>query len=107
MDAPNATTHLAQTASDTAMAKFGTTALFSGGTTSIISGLTMNAIGIVFGMVIGLLGLVIQWYYKHKLTRTELLTLRERSQREAEAHQLMVERAERERAEHQARMGLY
>lgn len=107
MDNASATTQLAQTASDTAMAKFGTTALFSGGTTSIVSGLTMNTIGIVFGMVIGLAGLVIQWYYKHKLTRTELLTLRERSQREAEAHQLMVERAERERAEHQARMGLY
>ena len=59
------------------------------------------------GLLIATLGFATNWYYKHKLTRAELLTLRERSQREAEAHQLMVERAERERAEHQARMGLY
>ena len=55
MDTPNTTTHLAQTASDTAMAKFGATAAVSGGTTSVVSGLTMNTIGIVFGMVIGTL----------------------------------------------------
>lgn len=107
MDSTSTTAQIAQTASDTAMAKFGVTAAVSGGTTSVVSGLTMNTVGIVFGMVIGLIGLVIQWYYKHKLTRAEIHAMHERNQREAEAHRLMRERAERERAEHQARMGLY
>lgn len=107
MDNTSATTQLAQISSDTAMAKFGVTAAVSGGTTSIVSGLTMNAIGIVFGMAIGLAGLIIQWYYKHRMARIEAQVKLERNAREAEAHRLMCERADRERAEHQARMGLY
>lgn len=107
MDNTSTTAQLAQTASDTAMAKLGVTAALSGGTTSIVSGLTMNTIGIVFGMVIGLVGLVIQWYYTHRKVRIEAQVKLERNAREAEAHRLMCERADRERAEHQARMGLY
>ena len=82
-------------------------ATYLGAGVTVGGSLSMNEMVGLAGLVLTLLTFAVNWYYKHKLTRTELLTLRERSQREAEAHQLMVERAERERAEHQARMGLY
>lgn len=84
---------IAQSASDAAMAKFGVGMGLSGGTTAAVSGLTMNTLGVIFGMLIGLAGLCIQWYYKHRLTMVEI--------------RLREEAAERERVEHEARMGLY
>lgn len=108
MDSTPTTTQLAQTASDAAtMAKFGVTAAVSGGTTSIVSGLTMNTIGIIFGMAIGLAGLIIQWYYTHRKVRVETRLQLERNEREAEAHRLLREKHAHEAAEHAARMGLY
>lgn len=84
---------IAQSASDAAMAKFGVGMGLSGGTTAAVSGLTMNTLGVIFGMAIGLAGLCVQWYYKHRLTMVEI--------------RLREEAAARERAEHAARMGLY
>lgn len=107
MDSASTTTQIAQTASDTAMAKFGVTAAVSGGTTSIVSGLTMNTVGIIFGMAIGLAGLLIQWYYTHRKVRVETRLQLERNEREAEAHRLLREKHAHEAAEHAARMSLY
>ena len=84
---------IAQATSDAAMAKFGFGVGVSGGSTMVISGLSMNEFGIIFGMIVGLIGVVIQWYYKHKLTRAEIRVMNARDQREAE--------------EHRARMGMY
>jgi len=88
-----AITHAAQATSDAAMAKFGLGVGVSGGSTMVISGLSMNEFGIVFGMIVGLIGVVIQWYYKHKQTSAEIRVMNERNEREAE--------------EHRARMGMY
>lgn len=84
---------IAQATSDAAMAKFGLGVGVSGGSTMVLSGLTLNAFGVIFGMVIGLAGLLVQWYYKHRMTTVEIRLREEAAARDAE--------------EHRARMGMY
>jgi len=84
---------IAQATSDAAMAKFGLGVGVSGGSTMVLSGLTLNAFGVIFGMVIGLAGLLVQWYYTHRKTTVEIRLREEAAARDAE--------------EHRARMGMY
>jgi len=76
--------------------KLATGMTYGGGATAFVGGLTLNEFAIVFGMVIGLLGLVLQVYQ----------TVHKRRVYVAE-RKLIEERAERERQEHAAKMGLY
>lgn len=47
----------------------------------------------IAGVVLAFAGFVVNWYYQHRMLKAEL--------------RLKAEQAERERAEHAARMGLY
>lgn len=76
--------------------KLATGMTYGGGATAFIGGLTLNEFAIVFGMVIGLLGFCLQIYQ----------TIHKRRVYVAE-RKLIEERAERERQEHAAKMGLY
>lgn len=76
--------------------KLATGMTYGGGATAFIGGLTLNEFAIVFGMVIGLLGFCLQIYQ----------TVHKRRVYVAE-RKLIEERAERERQEHAAKMGLY
>ncbi len=76
--------------------KLATGMTYGGGASAFIGGLTLNEFAIVFGMVIGLLGFVLQVYqtlHKRQLVLAEKKLLDERRQREQE--------------EHAAKMGLY
>lgn len=76
--------------------KVATGMTYGGGATAFIGGLTLNEFAIVFGMVIGLLGFVLQVYqtvHKRKVYMAE--------------RKLIEERAAREREEHAARMGMW
>lgn len=84
---------IAQATSDAAMAKLGLGVGVSGGVTAVFGGLTLSAVGIIFGMVIGTLGFVVQWYYTHRKTTIEIRLREEAAARDAE--------------EHRARMGMY
>lgn len=76
--------------------KVATGMTYGGGATAFIGGLTLNEFAIVFGMVIGLLGFVLQVYQ----------TVHKRKVYVAE-RKLIEERAAREREEHAARMGMW
>ena len=76
--------------------KVATGMTYGGGATAFIGGLALNEFAIVFGMVIGLLGFVLQVYQ----------TVHKRKVYVAE-RKLIEERAQREREEHAAKMGLY
>lgn len=67
---------------DTAIAAAGSKATYTGATTSILSWFLSSEFGILFGILLGLGGFIVNWYYKHKQDR-------------------------REQAEHDRRMGLY
>lgn len=69
---------------------------YGGGLSAFIGGMTINEFAIVFGMVIGLLGFILQVYqtlHKRQLVLAEKRLLDERRQREIE--------------EHSAKMGMY
>ena len=76
--------------------KLATGMTYGGGATAFIGGLTLNEFAIVFGMVIGLLGFGLQ---VHQTIHKRRVYVAERK--------LIEERAERERQEHAAKMGLY
>lgn len=78
---------------DAAMATAGHATAQTGAGVTVIGGLMLNEVAIIVGMLVGLLGLAVQWYYKHKLTVIEI--------------KLREEEAERSRAEHDAKMGMY
>lgn len=76
--------------------KLATGMTYGGGASAFIGGLTLNEFAIVFGMVIGLLGFILQVYqtlHKRQLVLAEKRLLDERRQREIE--------------EHSAKMGMY
>lgn len=87
---------ITQAASDATIAKVGLSMSVSGGATTIVGGLTMNEFGVIFGMFIGLIGLVlqaIQWRDNRRKVAAEIRALEAKEAREA--------------AEHNARMGMY
>lgn len=90
------TQQAAQAASDTALAKIATSMSVGGGGTAFIGGLTLNEFAMVFGMVVGLLGLCLQAYQ----------TLHKRRVYMAE-HKAIEQKSKREEEEHRAKMGMY
>lgn len=67
---------------DATIASVGSKATYTGATTSVLSWVLSSEFGILFGLMLGLGGFIINWYYKHKQDK-------------------------REQAEHNRRMGLY
>ena len=86
----------AQAASDAVMSKVATGMTYGGGATAFFGGLTLNEFAIIFGMVIGLLGFALQVYQTIHKRRVYI-----------EERRLLQERAQREREEHAAKMGMY
>ena len=71
-----------QVAFDSAMSAAGSKATFTGAGTSVLSWVLSSEFGMLMGILIGVVGLAVNWYYKHKEDR-------------------------RRQAEHDQRMGLY
>lgn len=67
---------------DATLASAGSKATYAGASTSIVGWVLSSEFGILFGLMLGLGGFCINWYYKHKQDK-------------------------REQAEHERRMGLY
>lgn len=76
--------------------KVATGMTYGGGATAFIGGLTLNEFAIVFGMVIGLLGFVLQVYQTCHKRKVYI-----------EERKLIQERAQREREEHAVKMGMW
>lgn len=86
----------AQAASDAVMSKVATGMTVGGGGTAFIGGLTLNEFAMIFGMLVGLLGLCLQAYqtvHKRRVYVAERQAIEARSRREEE--------------EHRAKMGMY
>jgi uncharacterized membrane protein len=74
------------------MATLGSKATYTGAGMTIFGWMLSSEVAVLFGMIVGLLGFVVNWFYRHKLTMEEI-----RLKRAA---------AERERLEHERRMGM-
>ena len=75
------------------LAATGSKATYTGAGMTIGGWALSSEFAVLFGMLIGVLGLLVNWFYKHKLTMAEI--------------RLREEQAAREREAHAARMGLY
>ena len=84
---------MTQHAIETTLAATGSKATYTGAGMTVGGWMLSSEFAVLFGMLIGLAGLVVQWYYKHKLTMAEI--------------RLKEEQADREREAHAARMGMY
>lgn len=86
-----AATEAARHAVDATMAKVGTSMTMGGSGAAVVGGFTLNEMAIVFGMVVGAVGLAVQWYYRHKLTAVEIRLKQEQALRDHEAHVARME----------------
>lgn len=73
---------LDQATFDASMAAAGSKATYTGATTSVVGWMLSSEFGILVGVVLGLGGFIVNWYYRHKQDK-------------------------REQAEHDRRMGMY
>lgn len=60
-----------QSVTDATMATIGSKATYTGATSSIIGWLVSSEFGVLVGVFIGLAGLFINWYYKHRQDKRE------------------------------------
>lgn len=74
------------------LAATGTKATY-GGTATIFGGWWFsNEFAILVGMIVGVLGLAVQWYYRRKITLAEIKMREAQNEREQQEHDLrMVE----------------
>jgi ABC-type microcin C transport system permease subunit YejE len=47
-------------------AEIGSKVQYTGATGSIIAGLALSEIGVIIGIIVGICGFFVTWYYKHK-----------------------------------------
>jgi len=51
---------------DATMAAAGSKATYTGASTSVVAWVLSSEFGILFGVLLGLGGFIVNWYYKHK-----------------------------------------
>lgn len=89
MQSDTAINHATETAIVAASGK----AAYTGSAAALGGWALSNEVLGLMGVLIGLVGLLVNWYYKHKITMIEI--------------RLAEEQAARDREAHAARMGLY
>lgn len=89
----NTTEHATSQAVDATISAVGSKATYTGAGMTIGGWFLSSEFAVLMGMLIGVAGFLVNWYYKHKLTMAEI--------------RLKEEQAAREREAHAARMGMY
>lgn len=82
---------------DAAVATTGSKVTFTGAGTSALSALFSSQAGVLYGVVIGIAGILVNWHFKRRAEKRE----QEARQRDQEARQ---RQEHREQLEHEARM---
>lgn len=86
---------------DATMAAVGSKATYTGASMTIGGWFLSSEFAVLSGIIIGVLGLAVQWYYKHKLTNTEIRLKEEQAQREREAHEFRMARYRNQESDHE------
>ena len=89
----HATEHVASHTLDAAISAGASKATYTGVGMTLGGWFFSSEFAVLMGVVIGVAGLMVNWYYKHKLTMIEI--------------RLQEEQAAREREAHAARMGMW
>lgn len=59
---------------------------YGGGTTTVLFSLDWNAIGVIVGILIGICGLILQWYYEHRKFKSASFYKRREDERQQAIH---------------------
>ena len=60
-----------QIAHDIAMASAGSKATYTGASTSVLGWMLSSEFGVLCGVILGICGFAVNWYYKHKQDKRE------------------------------------
>lgn len=60
-----------ETAAEATVAAIANKVTYTGGATAFVGGLTANELAAIGGLIVAVVGLVVQWYYKRKADRRE------------------------------------
>lgn len=85
-----ATLTMKQETIDAALAATGSKATYGGSATMIGAWWLSNEFAFLVGMIVGVLGLLVQWYYRHKLTKAEIAFRQAQDDRSREEHDLKM-----------------
>ena len=56
---------------DATLAAAGSKATYTGASASVVSWFLSSEFGVLFGILLGICGLAVQWYYRHKQDKRE------------------------------------
>ena len=90
------TTEARQHAFDVAVAALSGKATYTGASVTIGGWLLSSEFAVLFGMVLGTLGLIVNFYYKRKLTNEEIKLKREAADRDRIEHEHLMDMRERQ-----------
>lgn len=76
---------------DAALATIGSKSTYAGASVTVTGWLLSSEFAVLVGMLLGLAGFLVNWYYRHKLTNTEIRLREAQEQREREEHAAKME----------------
>jgi hypothetical protein len=84
--APDATTMEPSRPIEAVISATATKVTYTGSGGVVIGAISSSEFTVLFGLVLAIGGFAVNWYYKRKLTRTEIHLLHEKNDREREEH---------------------
>ena len=83
--------HSTQTTVDAALAAIGSKSTYAGASVTVTGWLLSSQFAVLVGMLLGLAGFLVNWYYRHKLTHSEIRLREAQEMREREEHAAKME----------------
>lgn len=81
---------------DATLAAVGSKTTYTGAGMTISGWLLSSEFAVLIGIIIGVAGFIVNWYYRHKITNHEIEFRRQQNQREEEEHQLRMKQLEKD-----------
>ncbi len=76
---------------DTALAAIGSKSTYAGASVTVTGWLLSSEFAVLFGMLLGAAGFAVNWYYRHKLTSSEIRLREAQDLRASEEHAAKME----------------
>lgn len=76
---------------DAALATIGSKTTYAGASVTVTGWLLSSEFAVLVGMLLGLAGFLVNWYYRHRLTMHEIRLREAQEQREREEHAAKME----------------
>ena len=81
---------------DATLAAVGSKTTYTGAGMTISGWLMSSEFAVLIGVVIGVAGFIVNWYYRHKLTSYEIKLKQEQNERDKKEHALKMKQLEKD-----------